>query len=309
MSDEDADARPRHPARGCIHHHRASEGVAPASRRGCDELATEHLILNMGPQHPSTHGVLHILLELDGEEVVAAEASLGYLHRGVEKLAESRTLPSGRHAPRPGRLRVGAPHRDGVRDGRRAARRASRCRARRRGSARSRWSSTGSRATWCGSGTFGLDAGAMAPFLYIMRDREAILDILEAITGARMMFNYVRPGGVFADLPVGIDAEDPGLPEHVPGLTSTRTTHFSAATRSSERASRVWASSTAQTALAFGMSGGVPACLGSRLRRAQGDARTAPTPRSTSTSPLGRARRLLGPLRRAGRGDAPGGAA
>ncbi len=56
-------------------------------------------------------------------------------------------------------------------------------------------------------GTFGLDAGAMAPFLYMMRDREAILDVLEAITGGRMMFNYVRPGGVFADLPVGIDTK------------------------------------------------------------------------------------------------------
>jgi NADH-quinone oxidoreductase subunit D len=56
-------------------------------------------------------------------------------------------------------------------------------------------------------GTFGLDAGAMAPFLYSMRDRCPILDILEAISGGRMMFNYVRPGGVFADLPVGIDAK------------------------------------------------------------------------------------------------------
>jgi NADH-quinone oxidoreductase subunit D len=56
-------------------------------------------------------------------------------------------------------------------------------------------------------GTFGLDAGAMAPFLYIMRDREMILDILEALSGSRMMFNYVRPGGVFADMPVGLDAK------------------------------------------------------------------------------------------------------
>jgi len=56
-------------------------------------------------------------------------------------------------------------------------------------------------------GTFGMDAGAMAPFLYIMRDREMLLDVIEAITGSRMMFNYVRPGGVAADLPAGVDAK------------------------------------------------------------------------------------------------------
>ena len=55
-------------------------------------------------------------------------------------------------------------------------------------------------------GTFGLDTGAMGQFLYAMRDREAILDVLEAVSGGRMMFNYVRPGGVVADLPAGIDA-------------------------------------------------------------------------------------------------------
>jgi NADH-quinone oxidoreductase subunit D len=68
---------------------RLPKGLTRAPR-GVDELATEHLVVNMGPQHPSTHGVLHVLLELDGEEVIAAEASLGYLHRGVEKLAEHR---------------------------------------------------------------------------------------------------------------------------------------------------------------------------------------------------------------------------
>jgi NADH-quinone oxidoreductase subunit D len=56
-------------------------------------------------------------------------------------------------------------------------------------------------------GTFGLDAGAMAPFLYIMRDRELILAALEALSGSRMMFNYVRPGGVVADIPAGFDSK------------------------------------------------------------------------------------------------------
>src|SRR5690606_7018627 len=69
-------------------------GTPPAGIRrapkGVDGLATEHLIVNMGPQHPSTHGVLRMLVELDGEEVLNAEVTLGELHRGIEKLAEHR---------------------------------------------------------------------------------------------------------------------------------------------------------------------------------------------------------------------------
>ncbi len=174
--------------------------------RGVDELATEHLVLNMGPQHPSTHGVLHVLVELDGEEVIAAEASLGYLHRGIEKLAESRRYHqvgtlldradyvSGLHTETAFALAVESLA--GIEVPRRAS-----------------WLRTlamelnryASHLVWLG--TFGMDSGAMAPFLYIMRDREMILDVLEAWCGSRMMFNYVRPGGVFADIPAGLDAK------------------------------------------------------------------------------------------------------
>lgn len=174
--------------------------------RGVDELATEHLVLNMGPQHPSTHGVLHVLVELDGEEVIAAEASLGYLHRGIEKLAESRRyhqVPtlldradylSGLHTETAWALTVEKLA------GIEVPRKASWLR-----SLLMELNRYASHLVWIG--TFGLDAGAMAPFLYIMRDREMILDVLEAITGSRMMFNYVRPGGVVADIPAGIDAK------------------------------------------------------------------------------------------------------
>jgi NADH-quinone oxidoreductase subunit D len=174
--------------------------------RGVDELATEHLVLNMGPQHPSTHGVLHVLVEIDGEEVIAAEANIGYLHRGIEKLAESRRYHqvatlldradyvSGLHTETAFALAVERLADIEV-------------------PAKASWLRTlameinryASHMVWLG--TFGMDAGAMAPFLYIMRDREMLVDVLEALTGSRMMFNYVRPGGVFADIPAGLDAK------------------------------------------------------------------------------------------------------
>jgi NADH-quinone oxidoreductase subunit D len=185
-------------------------GVLPCGLRrmpkGVDELATEHLILNLGPQHPSTHGVLHVLVELDGEEVIAAEASLGYLHRGIEKLAESRKYHqvgtlldradyvSGMHTETAFALAV--ERLAGIE----VPRKASWIR-----SLVMELNRYASHMVWLG--TFGMDSGAMAPFLYIMRDRELIVDVLEAISGGRMMFNYVRPGGVLADLPVGIDAK------------------------------------------------------------------------------------------------------
>ncbi len=185
-------------------------GQLPAGIRrapsGVDGLTTEHLIVNMGPQHPSTHGVLRMIVEVDGEEVVNAEASIGYLHRGIEKLAEHRrynalgTLMdrgdyvSGIHGETAAVLAVEKLMEVEVPD-------------------KAQWlrvllaelNRIASHLVWFG--TFGLDTGAMGQFLYAMRDRENILDVLEAITGARMMFNYVRPGGVLADLPVGIDAK------------------------------------------------------------------------------------------------------
>jgi NADH-quinone oxidoreductase subunit D len=166
---------------------------------GVDEFATEHLIVNMGPQHPSTHGVLHVLLELDGEEIVAAEASLGYLHRGIEKLAEHRRYHQ------IGTLLDRSDYLAGVHTELALARAVEAMmeievpdRARWLRSLVSEITRLSSHLVWMG--TFGMDVGAMAPFLYILRDRDSILDILEEITGARMMFNYVRPGGVLYDV-------------------------------------------------------------------------------------------------------------
>jgi len=172
--------------------------------RGVDELATEHLIMNMGPQHPSTHGVLHLLLEIDGEEVITGEANIGYLHRGIEKLAEHRRYNqvgtlldrsdylSGLHSELAFSMAVEQLAEIEV------PRKANWIR-----SLVSELNRIASHLVWMG--TFGMDAGSMPGFLYALREREALLDILETITGARMMFNYVRPGGVLMDLPPEVE--------------------------------------------------------------------------------------------------------
>ena len=181
----------------------------PASRKqppvGVDTFDTERLILNMGPQHPSTHGVLRLLIELDGEDVIAAESVIGYLHRGIEKLAESRRYNA------VGTLMDRGDYVSGIMNELAFALATERLmeievprRAQWLRVLMSEINRIASHLVWYG--TFGLDTGAMGQFLYAVRDREALLDILEDVTGQRMMFNYVRPGGVVADItPTAVD--------------------------------------------------------------------------------------------------------
>ena len=188
--------------------------ILPAGIRrlpeGVNDLATEHLVINMGPQHPSTHGVLRMIIEVDGEEIINAEAVIGYLHRGIEKLAENWRYNA------VGNLMDRGDYLSGLHNELAFAlaterlleveipRKASWIR-----SLVAELNRISSHMLWYG--TFGLDTGAMGQFLYAMREREAILDILEAISGQRMMFNYVRPGGVLRELPVGIDEKIRGF--------------------------------------------------------------------------------------------------
>ena len=166
---------------------------------GVNELMTEHLIVNMGPQHPSTHGVLRVLLELDGEEVITGEAVIGYLHRGIEKLAEHRRYNA------VGTLMDRGDYVSGIMNELAfalAAEKVAEIEVPRRADwlrvLFSELNRLASHLVWYG--TMGLDAGAMGQFLYAVRDRENLLDILEDVTGQRMMFNYVRPGGVVNDI-------------------------------------------------------------------------------------------------------------
>jgi len=173
---------------------------------GINELMTENLVVNMGPQHPSTHGVLRLLLELDGEQIVRGEAVVGYLHRGIEKLAEHRRYNA------VGTLMDRGDYVSGIMNELAfalAAEKVGEIEVPRRASwlrvMMSEINRLASHLVWYG--TMGLDAGAMGQFLYAVRDRENLLDILEDVSGQRMMFNYVRPGGVVNDITTTAEAK------------------------------------------------------------------------------------------------------
>lgn len=165
-------------------------------------IRTDHIEINMGPQHPSTHGVLRLAVTLDGEVVIKCDPDVGYLHRGIEKLAEMRGYVQ--FIPITDRLDylssmlqnavyVGAIEKLG---GIEVPERAEWIRL-----IMMELNRIASHLIFYGS--MGLDLGATTPFLYGMREREDILDLFEMVCGARLTYNYFRPGGVSRDLPAG----------------------------------------------------------------------------------------------------------
>lgn len=170
-------------------------------------LKGERMLISMGPQHPSTHGVLRLLLQTDGEVIERADPHLGYLHRCAEKIGES--LPYQQYIPYTDRMDYLA-------------------------SMNENWAWCHTVEKLCGIkvpprgeyirlimgelnriashlialGTFGLDTGAWTPLLLAFRERETCLDIFEAVCGARLTYNYYRIGGVVWDL----------YPEHIQAI-------------------------------------------------------------------------------------------
>nr|Q85UU0.1 RecName: Full=NAD(P)H-quinone oxidoreductase subunit H, chloroplastic; AltName: Full=NAD(P)H dehydrogenase subunit H; AltName: Full=NADH-plastoquinone oxidoreductase 49 kDa subunit; AltName: Full=NADH-plastoquinone oxidoreductase subunit H [Anthoceros angustus]BAC55507.1 NADH dehydrogenase 49 kDa subunit [Anthoceros angustus] len=160
------------------------------------------MTLSMGPHHPSMHGVLRLIVTLDGENVTDCEPILGYLHRGMEKIAENRTIVQ--YLPYVTRwdylatmfteaITVNAPEKlTNIQ----VPKRASYIRI-----IMLELSRIASHLLWLGP--FMADIGAQTPFFYILREREMIYDLFEAATGMRMMHNFFRIGGVAVDLPYG----------------------------------------------------------------------------------------------------------
>lgn len=158
------------------------------------------MTINMGPQHPSTHGVLRLVLELDGEVVVRCTPHIGYLHTGMEKIAESKRYQQ--VIPITDRMDYLAPLSNNLAYvlaveklmGIEVPPRAKVIRV-----MMTELTRIGSHLVWLG--THAIDIGAMSVFLYAFREREQILDMYEQVAGARMMSSYFRVGGLFADLP------------------------------------------------------------------------------------------------------------
>jgi len=167
--------------------------------------ATE-LVLNMGPQHPSTHGVLRVILKLDGERVNGTECVMGYLHRGVEKIAENRTY--GQFAPYVDRMDYIA----AVSNGHgyclavekmlnvEAPPRAQVVRV-----ILSELNRIASHLFWLG--THALDIGAITPLFYTLREREEILKIYEDYCGARLTTHAFRIGGLYYEVHEGLERQ------------------------------------------------------------------------------------------------------
>jgi len=180
--------------------------ISVPNKYNSENLRTEEMVLNMGPQHPSTHGVLRLEVVTDGEVVVDVVPHIGYLHRCFEKHAES--LPFNQIIPYVDRLDyvaamnsehayvMGVERMLGIEGD--IPKRIEYIRV-----VVAELNRLASH--FVALGTYAMDIGAYTPFLWMMRDREQILRLLEWVCGARMLYNYIWIGGLFYDLPVGFE--------------------------------------------------------------------------------------------------------
>jgi NADH-quinone oxidoreductase subunit D len=189
------------------------------------DLQDERMVLNMGPSHPATHGVLRIVLELDGELITKADPDIGYLHRGDEKIAENMTYTQ--FIPYTDRLDYLAPLANnvayalavekllGIHD-----KLPPRCQYIRVMCAElARISSH-----LLGLGAFAMDLGAVTVFLLVFTEREKIYNLAEAVCGARFTTSYTRVGGVMRDIPpTWLDQCQKFCDEFIPALTEVET--------------------------------------------------------------------------------------
>jgi len=171
-----------------------------------DNLRSEEMIINLGPQHPSTHGVLRLEVLMDGEIVKEVVPHIGYLHRCFEKHGEN--LPYNQVIPFVDRLdyvasmnsehayAMGVERMLGIEQ--QIPKRVEYIRV--LVAELNRIASH-----FIAIGTYGMDIGAFSPFFWLMRDREHILRLLEWASGARLLYNYIWIGGLFYDLPVGFE--------------------------------------------------------------------------------------------------------
>jgi NADH dehydrogenase I D subunit len=177
-----------------------AKSVPPVPPKQAD--ANKHMILNMGPQHPSTHGVLRVIVELDGETVVAAYPDIGYLHSGFEKQGE--TIRYKDFTPYTDRMDYVASMSNNLGYalaveklmGVEIPRRAQVLRV-----IMAELQRLASHLVWLGTHVMDASGVSHALLMYAFREREQILDIFELVSGARLTTSYIRPGGLWKDVP------------------------------------------------------------------------------------------------------------
>jgi len=202
VEDLDAAVRGLHDSGAVLRLSQTEAEAREGYQEPSDEAAGERMVMNMGPQHPSTHGVLRLVLELEGEKVVRSKPVIGYLHTGMEKTGEDLTYAQG--CTNTTRMDYAAPLFNelvfsqttekllGIEVPERAQWiRMLMCEMNRISS------------HMLFMATNGMDLGAVSMMLYGWREREEVLRFFELVTGLRMNHNYIRPGGVAADLPPG----------------------------------------------------------------------------------------------------------
>ncbi len=176
----------------------------PTASTEFQRIGENTMVVNIGPQHPSTHGVLRLIVELEGETIIQCKCVIGYLHTGMEKEAEFQTY----HKCVVMTDRMDYLNANGNNLAHAlAVEKLLGCEIPKRGQylrvILAELSRVASHCVWLG--THALDLGAMSPFFYIMQQREMILDLFEMFAGVRMMPSWIVPGGLRGDMPDGFE--------------------------------------------------------------------------------------------------------
>ena len=177
---------------------------------------TDELVINMGPQHPSTHGVLRLVLRLDGERVIDVDVVIGYLHRGIEKLTEQRDWTQiVLLTDRMDYVAAASNNLGYVETVEKLMNLEVPKRAQYIRTVLAELQRIASHLVWLG--THAMDIGAVTVFLYCLRERELVLDLFEEYCGARLTYNAMRVGGLPQDLSSGWEAKVRAFCDLLPG--------------------------------------------------------------------------------------------
>ena len=202
-------------------------GAAPhaTTQEGQGDFETKYMRVNVGPQHPSTHGVLRLVVDLDGEQIARIIPQIGYLHTGFEKTMENRTYQQNvTYSNRMDYLHGFGHDLAYVLSAEKLVDAQVPVRAQRIRVILTELNRIASHLIFFGTGL--LDMGALTPFFYTMREREVLMDLFEWVCGVRMNYGYFRVGGLSRDIPEGFEARVESFLDGFPAMLEQYTNLF-----------------------------------------------------------------------------------